>query len=326
LQTEYVDPLTGQHLAASGNTLLSPAGKAYQVISLFNKSIPIFTDHAQLGEAGMRSLAMYGDSTSAAVYRNFLNWLFKTFEVDEREFRRSLIAKLCLKDGDRVLITGCGLGDDVFPLLDMFGERCTVYASDLSLEMVAGAAGELEKRYPQARVELFAADASSLPFNENFFDAVFHFGGINLFDNPKLAISEMTRVAKAGGRIVFGDEGVAPWLRETEYARMVIANNHLWAANALIDQLPFAAVEASISWVLGNCFYVIRYVKSAAGPHVNPDVEHLGRRGGSMRTRYFGQLEGVSPELKEAVEVAAKDSNLSVHSWLERAIKSALPK
>jgi predicted HicB family RNase H-like nuclease len=45
-----------------------------------------------------------------------------------------------------------------------------------------------------------------------------------------------------------------------------------------------------------------------------------------MRTRYFGQLEGVSPELKEAVEVAAKDSNLSVHSWLERAIKSALPK
>jgi len=41
-----------------------------------------------------------------------------------------------------------------------------------------------------------------------------------------------------------------------------------------------------------------------------------------MRSRYFGILEGVTPEAKARAIDAAKASGLSVHEWLDRLIKS----
>jgi hypothetical protein len=50
------------------------------------------------------------------------------------------------------------------------------------------------------------------------------------------------------------------------------------------------------------------------------DVMHTGRRGGSMRTRYFGQLEGVTEESKAFVLEDAQRKGISVHDWLEQVI------
>ncbi len=38
------------------------------------------------------------------------------------------------------------------------------------------------------------------------FDALFHFGGVNLFSDPGQALREFVRVVRPGGRIVWGDE------------------------------------------------------------------------------------------------------------------------
>ena len=54
------------------------------------------------------------------------------------------------------------------------------------------------------------------------------------------------------------------------------------------------------------------------------DVPHKGIRGGSMRKRYFGQLEGIAPELKEKVGLAASTAGTSVSAWVERVIIKAL--
>ncbi len=324
----YIDPYTKGPLSEVDGELHSSDGNAYKIVTAYGKSIPIFLDASRLGEDGERSLTMYDTSQSVEIYRNFLSWLFRTFDENEGEFRRALVSKLNLRAGDKILITGCGLGDDVFPVVECLGGDCSVYASDLSLHMVTSAAQDMEARFRNSPVKLnfFVADAGALPFDDNFFDSAFHFGGINLFDDPKTAIAEMTRVVRDGGRIAFGDEGVAPWLRHTEYAKMVIANNYLWAANSLIDILPFGATEVNLSWILGNCFYFIDYTKSAKGPHINPDIQHIGWKGGSMRTRYFGQVEGVSPDLKNKMYEAAKKNQVSVHDWLNAAIKDALSK
>jgi ubiquinone/menaquinone biosynthesis C-methylase UbiE len=45
-----------------------------------------------------------------------------------------------------------------------------------------------------------------LPFCNDTFDAVLHFGGINFFNDKERAIAEMIRVAKPGATIVIGDE------------------------------------------------------------------------------------------------------------------------
>jgi SAM-dependent methyltransferase len=273
-----------------------------------------------------QAAGMYDATDSAAIYRNFLDWLYATFGEDEAKFRRSLIAPLRLKNGQRVLVTGCGLGDDVLALLDTVGSGCQIVASDLSAEMIAGTARALESRNPaeRAAVELRVCDACNLPWANGSFDAAFHFGGINLFDDPKAGIAEMARVVKEGGRVVFGDEGVAPWLKDTDYGRMVVANNPLWSADSLIAQLPFAAVNAKLSWVLGNCFYMIEFDKRSEGPRINPDVPHKGWKGGTMRTRHLGRVEGITPELKARLQALARQSGLSVHELLESAVSEKL--
>jgi len=53
---------------------------------------------------------------------------------------------------------------------------------------------------------LFHGEAESLPFKDETFDVVFHFGGINFFADKGRAIREMIRVAKPGVKIVISDE------------------------------------------------------------------------------------------------------------------------
>jgi len=237
-----------------------------------------------------------------------------------------MIARLRLEPGSRLLITGCGLGDDLFAVLDAFGAACNVHACDLSAAMVAGTEQALHARPADQRaaVTLSVCDAQALPFDDGSFDAAFHFGGINLFPDPRLGIAEMTRVVKEGGRVVFGDEGVAPWLKDGEYGRMVVANNPLWAADNLIALLPFAAVNVNLSWVLGNCFYLIDFDKRSGGPKIDPDVPHIGWKGGTMRTRHAGRVEGITPQLKQRLYAFARSSGRSVHELLEAAVTEKL--
>ena len=88
------------------------------------------------------------------------------------------------------------------------------------------------RRNRQPNAVFSISDAENLPYPSRYFDAVAHFGGINFFPNIKAGIAEMERVCKIGGTVLFGDEGIAPWLRDTDYARIAISNNKAWVAQA----------------------------------------------------------------------------------------------
>ncbi|HNB23630.1 MAG TPA: methyltransferase type 11, partial [Candidatus Melainabacteria bacterium] len=82
----------------------------------------------------------------------------------------------------------------------------------------------------------------------------------------------------------------------------------------------------NVRWLLGSCFYLIDFRVGNGPPPLNLDLPHKGRRGGTMRTRYFGQLEGVSTEAKELAMEAAKKKNVSLHAWLDELVRSAAQK
>ncbi|MBM3515999.1 MAG: class I SAM-dependent methyltransferase [Alphaproteobacteria bacterium] len=145
-----------------------------------------------------------------------------------------------------------------------------------------------ERKNTGANVVFSISNANTLPYSDRYFDAVFHFGGINLFGDTRKAIAEMARVCKIGGRVVFGDESIAPHLRGTEYANIAINNNRLWEAATPMDLLPHDAIDIQLNCVLGNCFYVIGFSIGDGLPYMNIDIKHKGTRGGSARTRYFG--------------------------------------
>ena len=56
-------------------------------------------------------------------------------------------------------------------------------------------------------------------------------------------------------------------------------------------------------------------------PKANYDFNIPGERGGTLRTRYEGKLEGVSPSTKEMV-LSKEKEGLSVHEWLEKVINN----
>lgn len=329
LKTPYCCPSTKEKLIIEDFGLSDSQGAHYPFLNLrVPNPIPVFIDEKLLSGGDKISQIMYKKDDAESFYENFLAWLFETFKEDETSFRNSLLAKLNLKKGDRVLVTGCGLGDDlkcIFPIIGPTGE---LFAQDISDLMIAATARRLASKevdsFNTENLYLSVSNASTLPYPDAYFDAAYHFGGINLFSDMKSAIHEMARVVKVGGKVLIGDEGVAPWLKESEYGKAAICNNALWALDAPLALLPETASHVNLTWVLGNCFFIVDFEVAASGPVMDMDVPHKGARGGSMRKRYFGQLEGIDPKLKKEAILAASKSGESVSTWVEKAVSKAL--
>ena len=173
------------------------------------------------------------------------------------------------------------------------------------------------------KIDYFVSTARFLPFPDKFFDAVFHFGGFNNFSEPKKTLAEMTRVVKQGGRIVFGDESLPPWLEGTEFGEMIVTNNPLFKHKLPLEHLPINAREVTLRWLLGGCFYLIDFKVGDGPPPVDIDLPHKGWRGGTIRTRYYGRLEGVTPEAHEMAIECAREQGVSLHEWLDSLVREA---
>ncbi|MDN8612826.1 class I SAM-dependent methyltransferase [Variovorax ginsengisoli] len=321
LYEAFCDPLTHCALEVTGHRgLKNGDGTTYKFLD-GDESIVDFLATTGASAADVANLKMYDDQSPTERYRNFLRWLFQTFKVSEAEFRTDLLARLKISGGMKVLVIGCGLGEDVAIIHQAIGAGGELHAQDISKSMVKAASDSIDS----PNVCFSISNALSLPYKSRYFDVVFHFGGINLFGNMQKAIAELERVCKIGGRVMFGDEGIAPHLRGTEYANILINNNGLWALEAPMHQLPHNAAGIEITYVLGNCFYLISFRPQEGLPKVDLDVPHVGTRGGSARTRYFGRLEGVTPETKDKLVEAARARGISAHALLEEIINRQIP-
>src|SRR4051812_48640755 len=96
----YVSPDDHARLVIQADGLAG-AGRLYSFLAGLDTNVPIpdFREPGALEEAGQTSLAMYDFEGARQVYRNFLSWMFRTFRVDETEFRRDLIRRLRVSDG-----------------------------------------------------------------------------------------------------------------------------------------------------------------------------------------------------------------------------------
>ena len=264
---------------------------------------------------------------AAEIHDNALNWLFQTHGVNEDDLRKELVKKLDLKTGQKILITATGAGNDIPYIAKLIGETGEIYAQDFAKEMLFAAYNRTKEIVDLNKYKIFFSvnDATDLPFNDNTFDATYHFGGINLYNDIKKGIDEMNRVTKKGGKVVFGDEGVAYWLKKTELAESLITNNSLFKLDPPMDLLPINATKVNLSWVINNCFYLIDYVVGDDW-NVNIDLNHVGKRGGTIRKRHYGKLEGIDPKLRDKFYKYAEKVKKSRVDLLEKIIEEEIKK
>lgn len=295
--------------------LTSSNGNAFPI----ENGIPNFIYPFDLPEIDRLSLKQSEDRADA--YDRFLPLTFKTYGEDEERVRNAMIDKLNIKPNNRVLEIGAGTGRDSVLIMSRLDKAGCLFVQDISPSFLKQNIEKLEKTEKQFEASL--ANGYYLPFPDNFFDACFHFGGINAFADIGRAYTEMARVTKPGGKVVVGDEAIPPWLRQTQFAKILINSNPEFAHTISLEKLPVEARKTRIEWIIGGVFYVIDFEVGEGEPKADFDFEIPGIRGGTHRTRYFGQLEGVTPEAKTLAHEARAKLGVSMHEWLDRVVKEA---
>lgn len=100
--------------------------------------------------------------------------------------------------GSRVLVVGGGTGEDALAVVERTGGRGEVVVTDVSVAMTAKAATALAG----ARgVDCIAVDAQHLSFASQSFDAVVARNSLMFVPDLALALNEIRRVLRPGGRL-----------------------------------------------------------------------------------------------------------------------------
>lgn len=295
--------------------LVSEDGRQYPI----KKGVPDFTYPPQLSEEESKARAFYDDRGDA--YDENLHFTFDTHGEDENKIRNKFVDALELGSSSRVLEVAFGTGRDSEIIASRLGYDGQLCLTDISSEMLSRGQKRLEKVAVPTTYSL--SNAAYLPYPDHYFDAAYSFGALGEFSDIKRSLAEMVRVTKVGAKIVVGDESIPVWLRETEFAQILITTNKQFLAKVPLDEMPVEARDVCLRWVIGGVFYLIDFKVGDGEPKGNFDIEIPGVRGGTLRTRYFGQLESVTPETKRLIVRAREKRGISMHQWLEEVNRQA---
>ena len=141
--------------------------------------------------------------------------------VDMVKGRAHIVSLLGLKPGMRILEVSPGPGVFQKYLRNDISDTGELVALDLSMGMLR----QCQKRNQSLNVQLIHGNAQFLPFADNSFDALYHFGGINLFNDPQKAINEFIRVVKKDGIVSWGDEGFSANYKHERRKKILLKMN-----------------------------------------------------------------------------------------------------
>ena len=117
--------------------------------------------------------------------------------------RRDLVHEaIAAAPGERLLDVGCGPGFYVAELLERVGPEGHVTGIDTSAPMLSITARRVEGH---DNVELVEAPATALPFDSGAFDAAISVQVLEYVDDVGVALAELHRVLRPGGRLVLWD-------------------------------------------------------------------------------------------------------------------------
>lgn len=272
-EQNYVCPKTKTELEASedGKTLTNTSLQeplSYEVNDIVDLTFP-----KELFEQDRKEQMAYNDAYQR--YDRGVTWVFESLNSDEHENREKMCSLLHLKPGMKVLEVGAGTGKDSELIIKAIAPNGEAFLSDLSPKMLQLAKQRLQP--DGVKVNYFIANGTYLPFEDETFDAVFHFGGINTFAERKEAFLEFNRVAKVGARIVVGDESVAPWLRHEPTYQTLMKANPMFADEVPFEDLPKNIENFELHWIFGFGYYVMGYNKTDKEPDVNVNLQIPGK-------------------------------------------------
>jgi demethylmenaquinone methyltransferase/2-methoxy-6-polyprenyl-1,4-benzoquinol methylase len=117
-------------------------------------------------------------------------------------WRRFAVAQLPRAENARFLDVATGTCDVALEIVKRFPPDSKIVGVDFSEGMLELGRDKVRKAGYQDRIDVRFADVTSLPFEDNAFDASIIAFGIRNVQDYKKGISEMGRVVKRGGKVV----------------------------------------------------------------------------------------------------------------------------
>ena len=117
-------------------------------------------------------------------------------------WRKKVARLLPERDNLTLLDLATGTADLLFSLCENGTRIGSAVGLDMSAEMLTLAGTKLQKKQPSQPCLFLRSDAQSLPFPDRSFDVVTIAFGIRNIPDVNLALREMTRILKPGGRAI----------------------------------------------------------------------------------------------------------------------------
>jgi demethylmenaquinone methyltransferase/2-methoxy-6-polyprenyl-1,4-benzoquinol methylase len=117
-----------------------------------------------------------------------------------RAWKRFTLAASGVRQGDRVLDIAGGSGDLAFGMAELAGAQGEVWLTDINHAMLAVGRNRLIDR--GLLLPVAQCDAEPLPVPDNYFHCVSVAFGLRNMTHKDLALAEMRRVLKPGGRLL----------------------------------------------------------------------------------------------------------------------------
>ena len=138
-------------------------------------------------------------------------------------WRRATVAASGVRAGSSVLDCATGTGDLALAFKRAVGPTGRVVGTDFNADMLSYAPAKAQQRGLDVAFEV--ADAMHLPYADATFDAASISFGIRNVDDPRVALADMARVVKPGGKVVvleFGQPRGIMGMLYGMYSRYVI--------------------------------------------------------------------------------------------------------
>jgi ubiquinone/menaquinone biosynthesis C-methylase UbiE len=148
----------------------------------------------------------YAAATDDETTRAAAEWLeAQSMHPFLRDVAARSLARLALEAGESILDVGCGTGVFLPGLAASVGPEGRVVGLDHSTAFLDDARKRLAGASLADKVELVEGDAHRLPFADATFDAAHCERLLMHLEDPALAIREMYRVVRPGGRVVVAE-------------------------------------------------------------------------------------------------------------------------
>jgi len=191
-----------------------------------------------------------------------------------RLWKSFTLARSGVREGSRVLDVAGGTGDLSLAFARKVGKTGQVWLTDINNAMLTNGRDRLcDKGF---MIPVAQCDAEKLPFPDDYFDCVTVAFGLRNMTHKDLALTEMRRVLRPGGRI------------------LVLEFSQVWKPLASIYDFYSLKVIPRIGEIVTNDSASYRYLAESIRVHPDQDtLKEMMEQSGLEKVEYFNLTLGV---------------------------------